>query len=213
MGYLNNDTIIVDAILTKRGRHLLSLGQGLNISKFALSDDGIDYELFNPDHPSGSAKFSSAITSIPQLEATPSNFTTMNYKLSTLDRNVKYLPYIELNNQISEINFGREDQGKSQDLIPKTYNFSQGTENYEFFISNTSILSVSGGTFKDMSGNIGVASAARDIPQSAVVIGNQLQISPLANSGNPQQVLIRITGLSSASVLTVKVTVDNNVLR
>ena len=101
MGYLNNDTIVVDAILTKRGRHLLSLGQGLNITKFALSDDGIDYELFNPDHPSGSANFSTAVTSLPQLEATPSGFTMMNYKLSTLDRNVKYLPYIELNNQIT----------------------------------------------------------------------------------------------------------------
>ena len=213
MGYLNNDTIVVDAILTKRGRHLLSLGQGLNITKFALSDDGIDYELFNPDHPSGSANFSTAVTSLPQLEATPCGFTMMYYKLSTLDRNVKYLPYIELNNQITSVTFGREDQGKTQDIIPKTYNYSQGSEQYEFFISDTSLLSVSGGTFRDLSGNIGLASAARDIPQSAVIVGNQIQISPLANAGTDAQVLIRVTGLSSASVLTLKVTIKENNLR
>ena len=39
MGFLDNSTTTVDAILTKRGRELLSSGEGLNITKFALSDE------------------------------------------------------------------------------------------------------------------------------------------------------------------------------
>ena len=56
MGYLNNSVITVDAILTKKGRELLARNDGsFRITQFALSDDEIDYTLYNPTHPSGSA--------------------------------------------------------------------------------------------------------------------------------------------------------------
>ena len=56
MGYLNNSVITVDAILTKKGRELLARGDGsFKITQFALADDEIDYTLYNPSHPSGSA--------------------------------------------------------------------------------------------------------------------------------------------------------------
>ncbi len=49
MGYLNNSVITVDAILTKKGRELLAQGRGnFNITQFALSDDEVDYDLWNP---------------------------------------------------------------------------------------------------------------------------------------------------------------------
>ena len=57
MGYLDNDTIIVDAILTKHGRKLLAEGAAINPTMFALSDDGVDYTLWNTDSPSGSAGY------------------------------------------------------------------------------------------------------------------------------------------------------------
>ena len=69
MGYLDNSTIVVDAVLTKQGRKLLALGQGLNISYFTLTDTGVDYSLWNPDHPSGSAFYGEAIENLPMLEA------------------------------------------------------------------------------------------------------------------------------------------------
>ena len=48
MGYLNNTVITVDAILTKKGRELLARGDGsFSITQFALSDDEIDYTIFN----------------------------------------------------------------------------------------------------------------------------------------------------------------------
>ena len=42
MGMLDNDSIVVDAILTNHGRKKLAMGHGLGISKFALSDDTVD---------------------------------------------------------------------------------------------------------------------------------------------------------------------------
>ena len=47
MGFLDNSSVTVDAILTKRGREILSEGGDLNIVKFALSDEEVDYTLYN----------------------------------------------------------------------------------------------------------------------------------------------------------------------
>ena len=55
MAYLDNSEITVDAILTRKGRELMATGQGINITKFALGDDEIDYSLYEPAHPKGSA--------------------------------------------------------------------------------------------------------------------------------------------------------------
>ena len=55
MGFLNNTAVTLDAILTRKGRELLARGDGtFKITQFALSDDEIDYTLYNPNHPSGS---------------------------------------------------------------------------------------------------------------------------------------------------------------
>ena len=72
MAYLDNSTITVDAILTTKGRELLARGDGtFNITQFALSDDEIDYTLYNPSHPSGCAFYGAAIEKMPLLEAFP----------------------------------------------------------------------------------------------------------------------------------------------
>ena len=74
MGYLDNSSITVDAVLTKKGRELLKSGGSaqngsLRITSFTLSDTGVDYTLWNPSHPSGSAFYGEAIENLPQLEA------------------------------------------------------------------------------------------------------------------------------------------------
>ena len=97
MGYLDNSTIVVDAVLTKQGRKLLALGQGLNISYFTLTDTGVDYSLWNPDHPSGSAYYGEAIENLPNLEALPNSAYFMRNNLLSLSRDVKAMPYITLN--------------------------------------------------------------------------------------------------------------------
>tara|TARA_R110000868_G_scaffold304305_3_gene564816 strand:- start:664 stop:1323 length:660 start_codon:yes stop_codon:yes gene_type:complete len=90
MGYLDKSTITVDAILTNRGRELLSQGSGANtfqITKFAVADDEVDYGLYRVDHPLGSNYYGAVIENMPVLEATPDETQTMRYKLVTITGN------------------------------------------------------------------------------------------------------------------------------
>lgn len=97
MGYLNNQTITVDAILTKKGRELLSKGQQyFNITQFALSDDEVDYHLWNSAHPSGSNYYGYAIEQMPVLEPTPDETQTMRYKLVSLDKSTVRIPVVSV---------------------------------------------------------------------------------------------------------------------
>lgn len=99
MGYLDNSTITVDAILTKRGRELLAMGRGtangFQITQFALADDEVDYDLWNPAHPLGSAYYGTVIENMPVTEAVPDDTQVMKYKLITLPRGVAQIPYLQ----------------------------------------------------------------------------------------------------------------------
>ena len=96
MGYLDNSEIIIDAILTKKGRLKLAGGQDLGITKFALGDDEIDYTLYEPAHPKGSAYYDSAIRAIPVTEATPDETQILRYKLLSLTKNSTSIPVVSL---------------------------------------------------------------------------------------------------------------------
>ncbi len=124
MGYLDNTSITVDAILTKRGRELLARGDGsFNITQFALADDEIDYTLFNEDHPNGSQYAGEAIENMPLIEAIPDENNIMIHKLVTLPRGTTKLPIVTAN--ISKITLSL---GASTNVDPNTLNF-QGLSN------------------------------------------------------------------------------------
>jgi hypothetical protein len=95
MGYLDNTELTVDAILTKKGREKLAAGLGLNITQFALADDEIDYSLYEPAHPLGSAYYDVAIKNMPVLEASPDETQVMKYKIVTLPKNTTRIPVVE----------------------------------------------------------------------------------------------------------------------
>ena len=98
MGYLNSDSVTVDAILTKHGRKLLANGQSLGITQLALSDDGVDYSLYNVDHPSGSAYYDLDILQTPVLAAFTENTSNLKSRLVTYTRlNLLYLPILKIN--------------------------------------------------------------------------------------------------------------------
>jgi len=133
MGYLNNTAVTVDAILTKKGRELLARGDGsFRITQFALSDDEIDYTLYNPTHPSGSAFYGEAIENMPLLEAFPDETQIMKYKLVTLPRGTARMPVLDIGYSSIIIK-----QGASLAISPQTLNY----------LSQTSINETSGYTF------------------------------------------------------------------
>lgn len=96
MGYLNPSTVTVDAILTKKGREILAKGTGFNITKFALSDDEVDYTLYTTSHPLGTAYYGILIESLPLTEASPDETQSMRYKLVTLPRGTKQIPIVSI---------------------------------------------------------------------------------------------------------------------
>lgn len=96
MAYLDNSEIIVDAILTKKGREKLAAGQSLNITQFALGDDEIDYQLYDAAHPKGSAYYDAAIKAIPILEASPDETQVLRYKLVTLPKGTTKIPQVSI---------------------------------------------------------------------------------------------------------------------
>ena len=87
MGYLDNSSITVDAVLTKKGREILKDGGNLNITKFSLTDTGVDYSLWNPDDSSGSAYYGEAIENLPMLEASVHSEYNLRNRLISLNQN------------------------------------------------------------------------------------------------------------------------------
>ena len=127
MGYLDNSIITVDAILTKKGRELLARGDGsFKITQFALSDDEIDYTLYNPTHPSGSALYGEAIENLPLLEAFPDETQVLKYKLVTLPRGTSKLPVLDIG--FASITL---KQGASIAITPQTLNYQGATSIFE----------------------------------------------------------------------------------
>lgn len=127
MAYLNNSSVIVDAILTKKGRELLARNDGsFRITQFSVSDDEIDYTLYNPTHPSGSAFYGEAIENMPVLQAFPNDTEIMKYKLITLPRGTAKLPVLDLGYTIITLK-----QGSSLSITPQTLNYLGATSTFE----------------------------------------------------------------------------------
>lgn len=100
MGFLNNSgDIILDAVLTDAGRFRLAKGDGsFKIVKFALSDDEIDYGLYDKNNTSGSAYYDLDILQTPIMEALTNNTAQMKSKLLSIPRNdLLYLPILKIN--------------------------------------------------------------------------------------------------------------------
>ena len=97
MGYLDNGSITVDAVLTKKGREILKNGGNLNITSFTLSDTGVDYSLWNPDHPSGSAYYGEGIENLPMLESSVHAEYNLRNRLVTLNQNTVSMPTLVIN--------------------------------------------------------------------------------------------------------------------
>jgi len=122
LGYLNNSIVTVDAILTTKGRQLMAQNDGsFRITQFALADDEIDYTLYNPNHPSGSAYYGEAIDNMPLLEAFPQENQMMKYKLITLPRGTAKMPILDLGYTSIVIK-----QGASLAITPQTLNYLGG---------------------------------------------------------------------------------------
>ena len=127
MAILNPTTVTVDAILTDKGRELLARNDGsFQITQFALADDEIDYTLYNPTQPSGSAFYGEAIEAMPVIQAFPNDTQIMRYKLVTLPRGTSRLPVVSLGYSTITLK-----QGASLTITPQTLNYLGAASSFE----------------------------------------------------------------------------------
>ena len=216
MGYLNNQVITVDAILTKKGRELLSKNDGsFVITQFALADDEIPYTQYNPTHPSGSAYYGEAITNMPLLEAFPDESQIMKYKLTTLPRGTAKLPVLDLGYTAITLK-----QGASLAITPQTLNYlgaasANETSGYSVTISDVRLL----GTFNGVGINTTAATQASTTSTttlgtnvSSTVIGTQINlrattVNTLFGTNTQIKSTLTFVGLDSGARLTIPITI------
>ena len=147
MAILNPTFVTVDAILTTKGRELLARNDGsFQITQFSLADDEIDYTLYNPYHPSGSAYYGEAIEAMPVVEAFPNDSQIMRYKLVTLPRGTSRLPVVNVGYNNITLR-----QGASLTITPQTLNYLGATSTFEangyiVTVSDSRLLSSFAGT-------------------------------------------------------------------
>jgi len=153
MAYLDNQYVTIDAVLTKKGRELLARNDGsFQITQFALADDEIDYTLYNPNHPSGSAFFGEAIEAMPLLEAFVDETQMMKYKLVTLPRGTSKLPVLNLGYANVSLR-----QSAAINITPQTLNYLGATSTFEpsgylMTVADSRLLSTFTGTGIDTTG-------------------------------------------------------------
>jgi hypothetical protein len=214
MGYLNNQIVTVDAILTKKGRELLARNDGsFRITQFSLSDDEIDYTLFNPNNPSGSSYYGQAIENMPLLEAFPDETQIMKYKLTTLPRGTAKMPIIN----IGYTNIVLK-QGASLSITPQTLNYLGGSSTFEssgynFTIGDVRTMSV----FNGVGVNTNAATSLNSTTTlgtnvSKTVIGTTLNmtgttINTLFGTVTQLQTILIVEGRDSGARVTIPINV------
>ena len=214
MGYLNNKTVTVDAILTKKGRELLARNDGsFRITQFSLSDDEVDYTLYNPNHPSGSAFYGEAIENMPIIEAFPDETQDMKYKLITLPRGTAKLPVLDVGYTAITLK-----QGASLSITPQTLNYLGTNSTFEASgyvatIGDSRTLSNFEGVGVNTS-DVAVLNATQTIGTnvSRTVIGTTINltattVNTLFGSATTLNTILTVTGRDSGARLTIPINI------
>ena len=212
MGYLNNSVVTVDAILTNKGRELLARGDGsFRITQFALSDDEIDYSLYNPTHPSGSSFYGQAIENMPLLEAFPETTQNLRYKLVTLPRGTAKMPVLDLG--FAQVTL---KQGASLAITPQTLNY---LGNNQVFEANGYTVTIADVRVLNTFNGVGIQTdAARALNQtqtigtnvSSTVIGTTINmtattVNTLFGSNTELNTTLQVVGRDSGARITIPI--------
>jgi hypothetical protein len=200
MAILNNNTVTVDAILTAKGRELLARNDGsFRITQFSLADDEVDYTLYNPQHPSGSAFYGQAIEAMPVMEAFPDDTQIMIYKLATLPRGTSKLPVINVGyNSISL------KQGATLTITPQTLNYLGATSTFE---ANGYAVTIADVRFLSTFSATGVAGSETTPTGITQTVGSQLSQTIIGTSFTLTGTTINTLFGSNLNQITTTITV------
>ena len=200
MAILNPTTVTVDAILTTKGRELLARNDGsFQITQFSLADDEVDYTLYNPNHPSGSAFYGEAIENMPVIQAFPNDTQIMRYKLVTLPRGTSRLPVVSIGYNTITIK-----QGASLTITPQTLNYLGATSTFE---SNGYIATIADVRLLSSFQGTGITTTTAGATDLNTTIGSVLSKSQVGTSFTLTGTTINTLFGSTLTTLTTTITV------
>ena len=218
MGYLNNSSIIVDAILTKKGRELLARQDGsFRITQFALGDDEIDYTLFNENHPNGSQYSGEAIENMHIIEAFPDDNNIMVSKLVTLPRGTTKMPVVTAN--VSKIQLSL---GSTTSINPETLNLNgvatlKEPGGYLATIADRRLLTTFSGIGTNSSATTSTDRPYGNSSLSETIQGSSFTLTAISSTslfGTNDRLLTSITieGIESGARVTIPVEISKEVI-
>jgi hypothetical protein len=208
MGYLDNSSVTVDAILTLKGRELLAKGgNAFNITQFALGDDEIDYSLWNPDHPLGTEYYGTIIENMPITEAIPDETQALKYKLVTLPKKTTNIPVINVGNTSITL----AAPGNNAIIAPNTSNFQGGNSNlgYTAILSDSTVadLQVTRALQNSVIPTAPVFIGDNDDAQSVSAAGFEFRIVAKTQMLEDKKATITIIGNETGGSVTINLTV------
>ena len=207
MGFLDNTSITVDAILTKKGRELLARGQNeFKITKFALADDEIDYNLYDTSHPNGSNFYAAVIENMPLLEAFVDENQLMRYKLTTLPKETANLPILDI---VGGPTFTFDAPGTTDTITPSTRNAPQESYTFTLFNADLASLAPEGETgFTETATTTAFLNAA-ERKRSFTVVGKSVRLTARSLTVDTNTNL-QVTGNTSGATVTLPITVKKD---
>jgi len=200
MAILNPTVVTVDAILTTKGRELLARNDGsFQITQFSLADDEIDYTLYNPSQPSGSAFYGEAIEAMPIIQAFPEDTQIMRYKLVTLPRGTSRLPVVSLGYNTIVLK-----QGASLTITPQTLNYLGATSTFE---ANGYIATIADIRLLSSFQGTGITTTTVDTSVLNTTVGTVLSKSEIGTSFTLTGTTVNTLFGSTLSTLSTTITV------
>jgi hypothetical protein len=204
MGYLDNSSVTIDAILTVKGRELLAQGEGkFNITQFALGDDEIDYTLWNTAHPLGTAYYGVIIDNMPILEAIPDETQALRSKLVTLPKGSQKIPVVNIGTTTVSLS-----DKQTHPIKPQTINIAGAntTMGYTAIVSDNTILGLNVKTPVD-----GVAAqqlpASNSDAQSISAVGHEFEVVAKSDLDIDKTATVTIIANETGGSVTLNVTV------
>jgi len=198
MGFLDNTSITVDAILTKKGREKLAQNGDLNITHYAFADDEIDYGLYDVSHPNGSSYYGAVLENMPVLEAFTDETQVMRYKLFTASKD---LPRLSTITNVSGP--AKLDLNTTGEMVIPNTDPSDSDDTYDFLLLNKDVATMVSGT------NVG--SFRRD-GRSQVIRGvKEVSLTAVDRSGETNPIIKTVLFITSRnSGATTSVVIQNN---
>lgn len=196
MGFLDNTTITVDAILTRKGREKLASFGSFDIVYYAFADDEIDYNLYDVTHPQGSTYYGAVLENMPLLESFVDETQVMRYKLFTNEnKDLNTLAYVTAGGSTTAGN------GETITLADITTHNFDTNDTYKFTLLNTNVFSMT-----DKDGNRGTLTrrgGSQVVRNAEEVTLTPKDLTGLTNPITKTVVFIESEGTGASTSITI----------